>query len=415
MIRDIERIITLIYVLSKNGQPIMPTTNCRKVRLLLKSQKAKVVRRTPFMIQLLETNKTYVQPITLGVDAGSKHVGLSATTKKQELFTAELRPRDDVSKLLAVRKELRRARRHRTTRYRKPRYNNRSATRKSGWLPPSIRVKIWNHIQGIKYIIKLLPISTIRVETAEFSTAEMYIGMKSTKSKYNIHQYVLFRDNYTCRYCGKSQHDGVKFHVHHIESRQTGGNSPANLITLCVDCHHKYHAGKINLSKSRFGNPNKHSTFMGVMRKSLLNYLHNNIKGVLLQETYGYVTKYYRDLYKMPKTHINDAFVISGNFEASRLFKTMLMLPKRSHNRQIHKCKINKGGTRKLNQAPKFMFGYQLFDKVIYKNKECFIFGRRSSGSFDLRRLDGEKISAGTSYKKLNRILYRKSLLVDFN
>lgn len=97
----------------------MPTTNYRKVRLLLKSQKAKVVRRTPFTIQLLETNKTYTQPITLGVDAGSKHVGLSATTEKQELFSAELRPRNDVTNLMSSRSEMRSSRRNRTTRYRK--------------------------------------------------------------------------------------------------------------------------------------------------------------------------------------------------------------------------------------------------------------------------------------------------------
>ncbi len=72
----------MVYVLSKNGQPIMPTKNHAKVRLLLNSGKAKVVKRTPFTIQLIGTSKTYVQDITLGVDAGSRHVGLSATTTK---------------------------------------------------------------------------------------------------------------------------------------------------------------------------------------------------------------------------------------------------------------------------------------------------------------------------------------------
>ncbi len=89
----------MVYVISKTGQPIMPTEDHRKVRLLLKSQKATVVKRTPFTIQLVGVSKTFVQPITLGVDAGSKHVGLSATTEKQELFSAELRPRNDVTKV----------------------------------------------------------------------------------------------------------------------------------------------------------------------------------------------------------------------------------------------------------------------------------------------------------------------------
>lgn len=70
----------MVYVISKTGQPIMPTENHAKVRLLLKSGKAKVVIRTPFTIQLLGTSKTYTQTVMLGVDAGSRHVGLSATT-----------------------------------------------------------------------------------------------------------------------------------------------------------------------------------------------------------------------------------------------------------------------------------------------------------------------------------------------
>jgi len=75
----------------------MPTEDHRKVRLLLKSGKAKVVRRAPFTIQLLGTSKTYTQPVTLGVDAGSKHIGLSASTETKELFASEVELRTDVT------------------------------------------------------------------------------------------------------------------------------------------------------------------------------------------------------------------------------------------------------------------------------------------------------------------------------
>ena len=158
----------MVYVLSKKGQPIMPTENHAKIRLLLKAGKAKVVRRTPFTIQLIETSKTFVQDIALGVDAGSRYVGLSATTKKKELFAAELRPRNDVVNLMSSRREMRCSRRNRTTRYRKARFNNRVHSKHKGWLAPSVEVKIWNHIQGIRLVTKLLPLKTVRVETAEF-------------------------------------------------------------------------------------------------------------------------------------------------------------------------------------------------------------------------------------------------------
>ena len=69
----------VVYVMNKNGQPLMPTTRFGKVRRLLNKNLAKVIKRCPFTIQLLYEATDFVQPITLGVDAGSKTVGTSAT------------------------------------------------------------------------------------------------------------------------------------------------------------------------------------------------------------------------------------------------------------------------------------------------------------------------------------------------
>lgn len=400
----------MVYVVSKNGQPIMPTEDNRKVRLLLESGKAKVVRRTPFTIQLLSTSHCYMQDVTLGVDAGSKHVGLSATTKKKELFAAELRPRNDVVKLMSARRELRRSRRNRTTRYRAARFDNRVHAKHKGWLAPSVDVKIWNHIQGIRYVSKLLPLATIRVETAEFDLQRLKameageplpVGkdyqLGEQYDEYNVRQYVLHRDGYTCQCCGAhgTPRKAVKFHVHHLESRKVGGNAPDNLITLCEDCHKAYHAGKVELpAKKRRRSSTRDAAFMGIMRKTLMQRLHEMFSDVEIRGTYGYITKYWREKKNIVKTHISDAFVIAKNFDAERVEKSLLMVPKRQHNRQIHKCRINKGGTRKLNQTPKYMFGYQLFDRVLCLGQEAFVFGRRSSGGFDIRKLDGKKVNA---------------------
>jgi len=75
----------MVYVISKQGQPLMPTERHRKVRLWLKNGQAKVIKRCPFTIQLLFDTGSVTQPITLGVDAGSQHVGLSATTEDKVL------------------------------------------------------------------------------------------------------------------------------------------------------------------------------------------------------------------------------------------------------------------------------------------------------------------------------------------
>ena len=420
----------MVYVLSKNGQPIMPTENYAKVRLLLKSGKAKVVRRTPFTIRLVGTNKTYTQAVTLGVDAGSKHVGLSATTEKKELLAAELRPRNDVVNLMSSRREMRSSRRNRKIRHRKARFDNRVHSKHKGWFAPSVEVKIWNHIQGIRFVSKLLPLMTIRVETVEFDLQRLKameagnplpVGtdyqLGEMYNQYNVRQYVLFRDGYACLCCGahNTAKKSVKLHVHHLESRKTGGNAPDNLITLCEDCHKGYHIGKVQLPvKKRWRKSTRDAAFMGIMRKTLMQRLKTMFPVIHVCSTYGYITKYWRERKNIAKTHISDAFVVAKNFDAARLKKSLLMIPKRQHNRQIHKCKINKGGKRKLNQVPKYMFGYQLFDRIICKGQEGFVFGRRSKGGFNIRKLDGEIINPNIDYRKLKHIEFRKPVLIAY-
>ena len=419
----------MVYVISKNGTPVMPTNNHAKVRLLLKYGKAKVVKRTPFTILLLTSSKTYRQNITLGVDAGSKHVGMSATTEKKELFSAELNPRNDVVELLSTRRELRCSRRNRKTRYRKARFNNRVHSKHKGWLAPSVEVKIWNHIQGINLVNKILPLTTIRVETAEFDLQRLKaveegrplpIGkdhqLGEQYNHYNTRQYVLHRDGYRCVCCGAkaTKKKEVKLHIHHLESRKTGGNAPSNLITLCEACHKSYHTGKLELpvGKRRIKSM-RDATFMGIMRKTLIERLRNMFPNIEVKETMGYITKYWRERINIAKSHINDAFVIAKNLDAKRLDKSLLIIPKGQHNRQIHKCTINKGGKRKLNQSPKYVFGYQLFDRVLCLGQVGFIFGRRSSGSFNVRKLDGSIIRTDITYKKLKLLEKRKSILID--
>ncbi len=95
-----------IYALDKHGQPLMPTSRCGKVRKLLKQRKAKVTQRCPFTIQLLYKTTNYTQDITLGIDPGSKTIGISATTKTKVLYESNVILRNDIVKLIASRREL---------------------------------------------------------------------------------------------------------------------------------------------------------------------------------------------------------------------------------------------------------------------------------------------------------------------
>ena len=415
-----------VYVINKHGQPVMPCRP-RMARVLLQEGKAAVVKQVPFTIRLLYGSSGYKQPVSLGMDAGSRHIGIAVTTGKKVLYAEELKPRNDVVKLLSVRRQNRRARRGRKTRYRQARFNNRVSSKPKGWIAPSVEVKIQEHISAVLRIQKMLPVSEIHVETAEFDTQRLKameegrpvpVGTDYQKGEmydqYNVRQYVLFRDGYKCKCCGKHG-DGVKLHVHHIESRQTGGNAPNNLITFCEDCHKALHAGTIQLpdGRAKRGRSHRDATFMGIMRKAMVSQL-RGIVDIPVTETYGYITKYYRELYHVEKSHISDAIMISRNFKAEPDDTYYASKAVRHHNRQLHKNTILKGGVRKRNQAPHVVRGFRLFDLVRYENGVYYVFGRRKSGFMDIRTLDGRKINKGSiSNKRLRFVSTSKGMLVE--
>lgn len=407
----------MVYVLSIDGQPLMPTCRYGKVRKLLKSKKAKVIKKCPFTIKLMYDGTTHTQPINLGIDAGSKHIGVSATTKDKVLYEADVTLRNNIVDLLSTRRENRRTRRNHKTRYRKARFNNRK--RKDGWLAPSVQNKVDTHLTVVKKVHEILPVTKITVETASFDIQKIknpdIEGTDYQQGEqldfWNVREYVLFRDGHVCQYCKGKSKDRI-LNVHHIESRKTSGDAPDNLITLCETCHTGYHKGIIKLPKTiHRGMSFKDASFMGIMRWAFYNKLKELYPDVSL--TYGYITKNTRIENNLPKEHFIDARCISGNPKAISDNVVYYQKKVRCHNRQIHKSTILKGGIRKRNQAEYLVKGFRLFDKVSFNNQECFIFGRRTSGSMDIRLLDGTKISPCAGYKKLKLIEPRKTLLIE--
>lgn len=149
----------------------MPTERCGKIGYLLRHGKAHVVSRVPFVVQLDYDSTTYTQDVSLGIDAGSKHIGVSASSEKKEMLAAQVELRSDIVKLLSTRKELRRTRRNRKTRYRKSRFDNRK--KKDGWLAPSVEQKIESHLKVIRLVYKLLPVTKTTIEVAQFDTQKI--------------------------------------------------------------------------------------------------------------------------------------------------------------------------------------------------------------------------------------------------
>jgi hypothetical protein len=407
--------VVFVYVLNCHGQPLMPCQP-RKARLLLKSGKAKVARMVPFTIQLLYGSSGYKQEVSLGVDAGTRQIGVCATTERTVLFEAEVKPRTDIQEGLATRHQFRRARRNRKTRYRKARFLNRR--KPEGWLAPSVQHKVDAHLKTIRLCHKLLPVSKSTIEVAQFDLQKIkypeIAGVEYQQGPqlgfWNVREYVLFRDGYSCQWCKGKSKDPI-LNVHHIESRKTGGDSPDNLITLCETCHdllHRTHQeGQIERTSRGF----RDATQMGVIRWRIYDQAKALFPQVHL--TYGYITKHTRIAHELEKSHRIDARCISGNPVAQTDGEWYMIKWVRRNNRQLHKATIRKGGKRQRNTAPKEVHGFRLFDCVSYQGTMCFVFGRRSTGYFDLRLLDGTKIHASASVKKLRVIQKASAALVE--
>ena len=409
----------MVYVIAQNGKPLMPTEHHGKVRWLLKRKRARVVRHSPFTIQLLYgTGCERVQPVTLGVDTGYKTAGYSASTENKVLFEAEEEMRTDIPHLITERREKRSARRNRKTRYRQTRFDNRRRT--GGWLPPSVEARLSSHENMIAFISSFLPVSHIAIETAAFDIQKIKNpdiegkGYQEGEQSgfWNTREYVLYRDGHTCRVCG-GKSKGKVLEVHHIIRRSDGGTDrPENLITLCSHCHDGVHKETVkpNFKKApQF----KAETLMSIMRWELYRRLQELYGKENVSMTYGYLTKNTRITHKLEKSHHVDARCIAGHPEASSDEDWYYMRKTRNHNRKIHKDTILKGGEKKRNQTEKLIGGFGIFDIVRYGDDVCYIHGRRASGYFDIRKPDGTKIHSGIHYRNLTLVERVNTRLIE--
>ncbi|MBU4176044.1 MAG: HNH endonuclease [Actinobacteria bacterium] len=392
------------------GEPLMPTSP-RRARILLGEGKARVVKRTPFVIQLLYPTGETAQAVTLGVDAGYSRIGVSAVSEGKELYSLEMVLRSDMVKLNSERKMYRRNRRGRKCWHRKPRFLNR--VKPKGWLAPSIQHKLYSHVKVVEQTANLLPVSKVIVEVANFDIQKIK-NLDIEGEQYqqgdqygfgNIREYVFFRDGHKCQHCRGKSKDPI-LQTHHITSRQVGGDRPDNLLTVCKTCHDAHNRGEITIAaKPKMGY--KAETFMTTVRWKIIEELEEI--GYAVSHTYGHITKHLRIESGLPKSHTNDAFVIAGGNGQIRTSSSYTIKQVRSNNRKLYK------GARShiKNTAPRYLYRFQRYDKVLYNGIECFIFGRRSSGYFDVRKVDGTKVHSSVAAGGLILLESAKTLLTE--
>ena len=409
----------MVYVLNKEGKPLMPTNRHGKVRHLLETGKAKVVSREPFTIKLLYDSTNYVQDLTLGVATGSGTFATAVTDKNNNVvYTSEVELRNDVTDKMKQRSKYRKNRRNRKTRYRKARFLNRKNSKKLDRHSPTMKSKLQSHIKEIEFIKSILPISLLVLETAIFDT---YLMKNPTMNRHwgyqrganygfeNTKMMIRNRDNYTCQYCKNKRKDS-NLDVHHIIFRSNGGSDePENLITLCRTCHKDLHNSKIKLKvNGKNKGTLRFATQMNEIRSQLLKHYPEAI------ETFGYITKINRMENNLPKEHYIDACMIASEGKPIKFLTDYVYIKKSVAKGDYQRTK----GVRREITIPNYKIqGFHKFDKVLYRNNIYFIKGRYSTGYAVLMDIKGitQKFTNPKIPKMQNmtRISARKSILVD--
>lgn len=386
----------------------MPTTRCRKIRHLVKNKMAKVITTKPFTIQLLYDTTVYTQEIILGIDSGYLNIGFSATTEKKELISGEVKLLQRMSERITERAQYRRIRRQRL-RYRKPRWQNRKT--KKGWFAPSVQHKLDSHIRFIEKLKKILPITNIIIEVANFDIQKIknpeIQGKKYQQGEmmdfYNLREYILHRDNHKCQNpnCKNKQKQPI-LELHHIVYQSKGGSDrQSNLITLCNLCHvpsnHKkgYFLYDWQTTKPKIRGF-KDATFMSIVKWRLTEL-------VDCFYTYGYITKSNRIKYGIEKTHYNDAFVIAKGSIQKRIEKPTIFEQAKRNNRSLEKFYDAKYIDIRTKQK---VSGGELFSGRRNRNK--------NNNGENLRIFRGQKISKGQRRIRTKRYFYQPNDLVKY-
>lgn len=373
----------VVYVLNKDGKPLMPTTRFGHVRRMLKSGQAKAVSTKPFVIQLQYESTNYTQPLYGGTDPGRENIGEAVVNQKGEVvYEAHVTTRNkEIPSLMAKRKKSRQASRHgerlrRKRRAKKngttttfpegrklPRYKDgvlalkdiintesKFANRKrcANWITPTANQCVQTHINVIKKILKILPVTDWSLEYNKFAFMRMEDGTVRgidfqngrLKGFSSVNAYIDFLQKGRCILCEEK----AIAHHHHLNPKHEGGSDgPENIIGICEECHSNLHKRKAKLKligkKKKYAGASIVNIAIPFIYDELMTMFGDNHFHICR----GWETAEYRKQYNLSKEHHTDAIcvaaiganiVLIGNDE-SRPFE---ILQFRNHDRaRIHR------------------------------------------------------------------------------
>jgi 5-methylcytosine-specific restriction endonuclease McrA len=371
-----------VFVLDKNLTPLDPCHRAR-ARELLNKGRAKVFKRYPFTIVLQDrtVEESTVHPHRIKIDPGSKTTGIAVVQEETGRVTnaLEISHRgQQIKDSLESRKALRRGRRNRKTRYRKPRFLNR--TRKPGWLPPSLESRIANIETWVRRIRRLCPVAAISQELVRFDLQQMQnpeiSGIEYQRGEFfgfEVKEYLLAKWDRKCAYCGV---ENVPFEIEHILARSKGGSN--RVSNLCLSCH-SCNQAKGNKSVEEFLKkkpkvlkqvlaqakvPLKDATAVNATRWELYRRLQST--GLPVEVGSGGRTKFNRKVRGLQKTHWADAVCVGASTPERLLIQGInpLLIAAKGHGTR-QRCRPDKYGFPKAH-APKAKFfqGFQTGDIV---------------------------------------------------
>lgn len=363
-----------------------------------------VHRVYPFVIRLKEKREC-TNTYTVKLDPGAKTTGVAIVDKEKALFFMELIHRGDtIKRNLDKRRGVRRSRRQRKTRYRAPRFLNR--TRPDGWLAPSVKSRADNVVNLVHKLSRWIPLDKAVIERVSFNTTEMTEGKKLYGEQYQqgplyrtkLRRFIFVKFDNTCVYCNGDTGD-KKLEVEHVMAKRTGGtNSTKNLVLSCRTCNEK----KDKLSLEAFGekmgkdysylNPKATPKYAAIIQ-SARNYMIEQIGllGLDILTYEGWETSLNRKEAGLPKEHYYDALCVGNESNYVISTKDVLIIKAQGRGSRLMTRVDKYGFPRQRAKRFKVIRWFQTGDLVkavvTYGKKAGIYTGRvavRESGSFNI-------------------------------
>lgn len=394
-----------VYILSQNGNPLMPSYRYAHIRFLLKEGKAKVIKIKPFTIKLLYKTTEYTQSLYGGTDPGRTNIGNAVLNQVGKVvYIDHVETRNKQIPDLMRERALHRRNSRKGERLRRQRRAIKNGTittpieqkrilpkcknpfinkfiinsesrfcnrkRPHGWLTPTARQLIQTTVNMVKKVCTILPVTDWTLEINQFTFMLMEDNsvrgidfqngrMKSYK---NVNSYIYATQTGKCLIC-KNHIE----HFHHIIPRSQGGSDrPENIVGLCTNCHRQVHTKKdtsLLITVRKVGERKKYAA-LSILNQAI-PYIYQELINIFGKEhthiCYGWQTKELYTRYNFGKTHSTDAICIAALGSS---------LTPCFNNENIFEIKQFRRHDRQLIHAQRERT-YRFLDKIVAKNRKA--------------------------------------------